>query len=193
VSIEAFVDNDGDADTLVVTLRTPSLSDGIEIRLEPSKLLYAVDRTAYVELLSSSLAIAQVAIPVDLPQPSALDPQPFEIVTPALVAPQIVTAYDGPLSELKASLSDYLESLGGLEGAAATNTTLRDSLLAAADQGMGLDWKERQALQAALKVTLRRTLVKFGVLTERAETTAEKLVAWFRVNVTTTTEAVPSV
>ncbi len=192
VSIEAFVDNDGDADTLVVTLKTPSLSDGIEIRLEPSKLLYAVDRTAYVELLSSSLAIAQAAIPDELTQPTELDPQPFESATPAVVAPQIVTEYDGPLSELKVPLAGFLESLGGLEGAASANTMLRDSILAAADQGMGLDWKEREALQAALKVTLRRTLVKFGVLTERAETTAEKLVVWFRANSPTIADAVPS-
>jgi hypothetical protein len=38
-SIEADVDSDGEVETLVVRLRTQTLPDGFEIRLEPSKLL----------------------------------------------------------------------------------------------------------------------------------------------------------
>lgn len=51
-SIDADVDTDGDVETLVVRLRTATLPEGFEIRLEPSKLLYAVDREMYVQLLA---------------------------------------------------------------------------------------------------------------------------------------------
>lgn len=182
VSIDAFVDDDGDADTLVVTLRTPSLPDGIELRLEPSKLLYAVDRTAYVELLASALSTSQPASQADSADEVIADQQSFEVVKQTPVLAQMVTAYDGPLSTLKPMLVAFLGSLGGLEGVAATSTSLPDSLLAAAGQGMGLDWIERESLQAALKVSMRRTLTKFGVESERAESTAERHVGWFRAN-----------
>lgn len=183
VSIEAFVDHDGDADTLVVTMKTPSLPDGIEMRLEPSELLYALDRTAYVELLASTISVPRpAASSIDLSEGGMADQTPFEIAAPTPIVAQIVTSYDGQLSPLKPALGTFLESLGGLEGVAATGTSLPDSLLAAAEQGMGLDWKERQSLQSALKVSLRRILIKFGVESERAENTAEKLVGWFRTN-----------
>ena len=47
---------------------------------------------------------------------------------------------------------------------------------------MGLDWTSREALQAAMKVALKRTLIKLGIETSRAEQTAEKLVAWLKTN-----------
>ena len=58
-SIEADIDTDGDVETLIVRLSTATLPDGFEIRLEPSKLLYAVDREMYVQLLASALGIPQ--------------------------------------------------------------------------------------------------------------------------------------
>lgn len=192
VSIEAFVDCDGDADTLVVTLTTLSLPDGIELRLEPSKLLYAVDRTAYVELLASALSTPQSASHVKMTEAVVADQIPFEVVAHAPVLAQIVTTYDGLLLPIKTALVSFLETLGGLEGVAATSTCLSDSLLAAAERGMGLDWTERESLQSALKVMLRRTLVKFGIEGERAENTAEKLVVWFRMNVPSTPKVSPA-
>src|ERR1700741_2901940 len=86
-----------------------------------------------------------------------------------------VPTYEGALSSLKTPLQDFLQALGGLEGAAATGTSLRDSILATAEGGMGLDWTSREPLQAAMKVSLRRTLIKFGIEPARAEQTAERL------------------
>ena len=56
-----------------------------------------------------------------------------------------------------------------------------DSLLATAEQNMGLDWKRREPLQARLKVACKRVLVQFGSAPEKAEDVAERLVAWLRV------------
>jgi hypothetical protein len=52
--------------------------------------------------------------------------------------------------------------------------------------------RSREPLQAAIKVALRRMLIKFGIEAARAEQTAERLVAWFRKNAATLTESVPA-
>ena len=56
-----------------------------------------------------------------------------------------------------------------------------DSLLATAEQNMGFDWKQREPLQARLKVACKRVLVQFGSVPEKAEDVAERFVAWLRV------------
>jgi len=58
---------------------------------------------------------------------------------------------------------------------------LIDSLLATADQNIGLDWKQRDALQARLKVALGRVLVQFGSDPAKARRLAERLLTWLRI------------
>jgi len=190
VSVDAQVETDDDVETLVVKLRTVTLPEGIEIRLEPSKLLYAVDRTAYVELLASAVAVPQQAVEVqEVLAAAAIEAAPLQAAVPMVTAAEVVPSYDGALSPLKTALQEHLLTLGGLEAAAATSgTTLRDSLLATAERSMGLDWTSRESLQAATKVALRRTLVKFGVEPERAEQTAERLVGWLKATAANLTE-----
>jgi hypothetical protein len=188
-SIDADVDTDGDVETLVVRLRTATLPEGVEIRLEPSKLLYAVDREMYVELLASALGIPQPAPEVEAVEPLPGEGAPLQAVAPVATTAEVVPTYDGALSILKTPLQEFLQTLGGLETAAATaRTNLCDSILATAERSMGLDWVSREPLQAAMKVALRRTLIKFGIETVRSEQTAERLVAWLRTNAATLTE-----
>jgi hypothetical protein len=189
-SIEADVDADGDVETLVVRLRTATLPEGFEVRLEPSKLLYAVDREMYVQLLASALGGPQ---PVEATAPSPVEGTPLRAATPVTATAEVVPTYDGALSSLKTPLQAFLQTLGGLEAAAATTgTKLRDSILATAEHGMGLDWTSREPLQAAIKVGLRRTLIKLGIEAARAEQTAERLVAWLKTNAATLTETTPA-
>lgn len=186
-SIEADVDTDGDVETLIVRLSTATLPDGFEIRLEPSKLLYAVDREMYVQLLASALGISQPAPETSVPVPP--EGMPLRAATPVAMTAEVVPTYDGALSSLKTPLQDFLRTLGGLEAAAATTgTNLSDSILATAEGGIGLDWTSREPLQAAMKVALRRTLIKFGIEPARAEQTAERLVAWLKTNAATIPE-----
>jgi hypothetical protein len=196
VSIDAAVDSDQDIAILVVKLRTASLPDGVELRLEPSELLYALDRTAYVELLASATSTfdEQTATAGD----NQISPQTIaeiiEVASPSAPAFDIVTSYEGALSSLKEPFQQLLQSLGGLESAlASTGTSLRDSLLATAESGMGLDWTVREPLLAGLKVSTRRMLAKFGVEGERAEQSAERVVSWLRTNAARLPEASPAI
>jgi Abortive infection C-terminus len=192
-SIDADVDADGDVETLVVKLRTATLPDGFEIRLEPSKLLYAIDREMYVQLLASALGAPQPAIQAESPLPIAVEGTPLRAATLVTATGEVVPTYEGALSSLKTALQEFLQTLGGLETAvASTGTNLRDSILATAEHRMGLDWTSREPLQAAMKVALRRTLTRFGIDSARAEQTAERLVAWFKKNAATLTEPAPA-
>jgi hypothetical protein len=67
-------------------------------------------------------------------------------------------------------------AVGGAGG-----TQLIDSLLATTEQNIGLDWKEREPIQARLKVACKRVLVQFGIAAAKAEAVAERLVSWLRV------------
>ena len=174
---------DDETGLLMVTLQTPSLPDGIELILEPSKLLYALDRFAYVELLRS----AAVPVPSVEAESTVAPIVSAQFVAAAPVTPQIVPEYNGSLSPLKGPLQEYLHGLGGLEGIWAS-TQLCDSILATAEGSMGLDWTSRPPLQAAMKVSLRRTLVRFGIEAKRAELTAEGLVAWLKTHAANLTE-----
>ena len=46
---------------------------------------------------------------------------------------------------------------------------------------MGLDWKQREPLQARLKVACKRVLVQFGTASDKAEGVAERFVGWLRI------------
>src|SRR6202795_3450522 len=192
-SIDADVDTDGDVETLVVRLRTATLPEGFEIRLEPSQLLYAIDREMYVQLLASELGGRQPVIQVESTAPTPVEGTPLRAATPVTATAEVVPTYEGALSSLKSPLQDFLQTLAGLEAAvASTGTNLRDSILATAERRMGLDWTSREPLQAAMKVALRRTLIRFGIEAARAEQTAERLVAWFKKNGATLTESAPA-
>jgi Type I restriction enzyme HindI endonuclease subunit-like, C-terminal/Abortive infection C-terminus len=175
VTMSASIDDE--TGLLMVTMRVSPEDEGIELILEPSKLLYALDRLVYVELLRT----AAIAAPSAEAEPKGAPIVTGPFAEASTVMSQVVSAYEGPLSQLKGPIQGFLDSLGGLEAVVAP-TSLRDSLLATAERNMGLDWTEREPLQARMKVALKRTLSKFGIAPDRAEKTAERLVGWFRAN-----------
>jgi hypothetical protein len=192
VSIRASIDSDSGADTLVVVFSSQYLPDEIELRLEPSELLYALDRTAYLELLVSSSLPTQEE-QEEVPAVEAIaEAVPAVAVSTSSSTAQIVVTYDGQLSALKGALDAQLLTMGGLESALGTaNTSFRDSLLATAEQHIGLDWNERLPMRAAMKVGIKRICLRFGIDPIRAEQNSETLTGWFAANAPAQTGAVP--
>ena len=95
---------------------------------------------------------------------------------------ETVPRYAGLLASLQPGLKDFLLAEGlPPDGVAADGTILVDSLLATAEQNMGLDWKQRAQLQARLKVASKRLLIQFGTDPVRADEVAERLVTWMRI------------
>jgi hypothetical protein len=190
VTLEATIEDGEESQLLLLKVRGTDTGDEIEIRVPPSKILYALDRTAYVGFLLESPTQAapepQVAAIVEAAEP-AKPAHPAE----QLPAPQeVLHAYQGALLPLKGSLDQYLDSLGPpVADLAHSGKNVSDSLLATAEQHMGTDWRERETLQAGMKVALRRTLIRFGVDATRADEAAGHLVSWFRIQVADNAEA----
>lgn len=187
VSVEARIDEDGERPMVVFSVATGPRGEAIELRVEPSRLLYGIDRSAYIEVLKTADLVVAEAEEVEGEEKEAAAPAPLASpgigAAPAAVPlTEIVPTYEGLLELLRAGLGDFL-SAGGVDPAAPAvgGARLTDSLLATVEQNMGLDWKRREPLQARLKVACKRVLVQFGSAPEKAEDVAERLVAWLRV------------
>jgi hypothetical protein len=187
VSVEARIDEDGERPMVVFSVATGPRGEAIELRVEPSRLLYGIDRSAYIEVIRTADLVAAEAEEVEGEEEESAVPEPAAppgIGAVSLAGPltEILPTYAGLLEPLRAGLGDFLSAEGvDPAGAAEGGARLIDSLLATAEQNMGLDWKRREPLQARLKVACKRVLVQFDSATEKAEEVAERLVAWLRV------------
>lgn len=185
VSVEVRIDEDGDRPMVVFSVATGPRAEAIELRVEPSRLLYGIDRSAYIEVLrTADLVVTEEG--EDAKVGAAVAETAFIpgiAATPATVPiSEFVPTYEGLLEPLRAGLGEFLIAQDvGPAGAAEGDARLTDSLLATAEQNMGLDWRQREPLQARLKVACKRVLVQFGSAPHKAEDVAERLVAWLRV------------
>lgn len=185
VEVKATVDPDGDLSVVVLSITTGGAAEAIEIWVEPSRLLYGVDRSAYIEVLST--AAAELADQEEEPKTTV-----SERVEEARLAPEtdrwplarVVTGYEGRFAVLRSGLESFLQGEGwSAEEAGEGEDDLVESLLTSMDHNLGLDWKNRELLQARLKVASRRLLVRFGFERQRAEEVAERFIAWLRIQV----------
>ena len=182
VTAESSIEYEDDSPVLVISLKTGSLPDGVELRIEPSRLLYTIDRTAYIELLAASAAEAAAAGTGE----GAKAEETLRVTSGELkeAAPrtEVILTYAGFLLSLKEQLQAYVASLGLPEPSGApSGANLIDSLLGTAEANMGTDWRDREALQARMRVAFRRTLAQFSISDDAARECAEHLVAWFKI------------
>ena len=199
VSVEARIDDDADRPVVVFSVTTGPKGEAIELRIEPSRLLYGIDREAYVEVLETAERAMK--------EPDEADEEAEEeaavraaVEVPAIPVPvgpvtELVPAYDGVLRPFRAGVEGFLIAEGVDPAARGTaGTQLIDSLLATIEQNIGLDWKQRDAIQARLKVACKRLFVQFGTAGQRADAVADRLVSWLRVQMpeAETTVATPS-
>jgi hypothetical protein len=177
VQVETSIDEDEEFPMIQVKFQVVGMSDEIELLIEPSRLLYHIDRTAYIELLSSS-EIRQVEVPptVEVPEIPSVK---LQDTSPSV---QIIRSYEGFLSSLRIELERYLSTFGLSKIISASGEQkIIDSILATAEANMGLDWTSRDVLQAKIKVALGRVLITFGVEREESKKIAEHLVTWFKI------------
>jgi hypothetical protein len=183
VSMEARIDEEGERPMVVFSVATGP-GEAIELRVEPSRLLYGIDRSAYVEVLKTAdLVVAEEEEGEDTEEAVApAEPAAVDTTSVGVPLAELVPAYGGPLEALRQALSAFLTA-EGVDSASESpgGVRLTDSLLATVEQNMGLDWKRRESLQARLKVACKRVLVQFGSDAVKADNAAERLVAWLRV------------
>lgn len=181
VAVETSVEDDVDLPIILVKLRTGTLSEDIVLRVEPSRLLYSIDRTAYVELLSA-VEIDHAEISDHEKTVVESKEKPAELIEQdTLPTVEFQKVYTGSLIPLKAEFEAYLGVLKiPIDNTSPNGENMIDSLLATAESNMGTDWEKRDMLQAMMKIALRRVLVKFGVDGKMATESADHLVTWFR-------------
>lgn len=128
--------------------------------MEPSRLLYGMDRAAYVEVLESLPSTFEVEDggEVETAEEAAALP-PLATAAKSPVRPQIIKSYTGRFAGLKAGLNQLLTDQG--VSAAAIKRVL-DSLLAAFDEAAVLDWQHREPMRARVVVALKRVLKTAG-------------------------------
>ena len=186
-SIEVRVDEDDGRPVAVFSVTTRTRGEAIELRVEPSRLLYEVDREAYVEVLETAELVAAEAEEEDGEiEGEVAVPEPEGVPTDEAVAvggpgTVLVRTYSGKLDTIRSGLGAFLTTAGvNLTETSAGAEQLVDSLLATAEQNMGLDWKIREQLQARLKVACKRVFIRFGTAPQNADEVAKQIVVWLR-------------
>jgi hypothetical protein len=180
VRIEAEVEQDQRGSILVISLTVGGKAEAIELRIEPSRLLYGIDRTAFVGVLSyapETIEEVESENDGDLDvQEAPEQPRPNNLSTQAQPLSVFVDEYSGLFANLREGLRRFLigESI-----ASEPSIELVNSLLATAEKNSGVDWLSREGLQARMKIGFRRVLFKAGV--ENADA-PERLLMWLKVN-----------
>jgi hypothetical protein len=183
VSVQARIDEEGERPMVVFSVATGPRGEAIELRVEPSRLLYGIDRSAYVEVLRTADLVMAEPEEAESEEGPAVAPVESGVSAPAMPVPltEFVPTYAGMLAPLRSALGSFLTAQGvDLAKVVAGGAQLVESLLATAEENMGLDWKQREPLQARLKVACKRVLVQFGSTPEKADELAELLLAWLR-------------
>lgn len=185
--IDVRVDEEEIGPILVVSMTVGGKEEAIQLRIEPSRLLYSIDRPGFVEFLSESLTALALAVGEEedeslyLPFRDA-ESEPVEATVPTKEPPSVFVAdeYEGTLSRLRPALQGFLLSEGLL---LVPDPRLLNSLLAAAEQNRGVDWRTREMLRSRMKFSSRRLLRRFGLEREKAKAGAERLLTWLRIQV----------
>lgn len=175
VAVEAEIDDDDG--TVVLGFNTRALAEGLTLRLEPSRLLYAMDRAAYVEILGALPSTFEVEPGSDLPEAK---PSPeMAVATTIPVKLRVVKSYSGRYSSLKEGLKRFLAQQGLTDPDIAR---IRDSLLAAFDENTPLDWAVHDSLRARVLVALKRVLKTRGPKHPSPDKLAGTLLQWLVEN-----------
>ena len=188
--VAASVDDDGEVPVFILSIGTPGLPEGVELRVEPSRLMYALDRGAYVEVLASSTVdLLEDAQSTEAEVPEGAS-SPAEATSAEVPLVRFTPAYSGKLGGVLSELASYLKtlSLRPDESLVDPDASLAPSLLATAELYMGVDWRDRQSLQSGMRVALIRILSRFGVPMAQAKLNAQHIASWLRIKVTTDLE-----
>jgi hypothetical protein len=197
VGVEASVDQEGAGPILVVSLTVGGREEAIQLRIEPSRLLYGLDRTAFLGVLTEvpetlSRTAEDELEARDIPTislPGALPPSGRPEPSGGLSAGLARSHRLGMFKALRSGLRTFLisESIS-----ANPHDQLLSSLLASAELNSGIDWQTRDGLQSRMKIGFRRVLAKQGVDPTKIPDLSERLLTWLRLNVPASTNQTPA-
>lgn len=166
-------------DVIVIEITTGDEDGGLTLRIEPSRFLYGVDRTAYIEVLNrvGRQTVGQF-IPAEIP---VLLPEWVPSATAFMAEEVSASSYVGDYGDLRAPLKSFLANEGILQQLEpVAQDYLVNSLLRMLDENIGIDWETRDTLQARIKVLCKRRLVNRGLDPITAKEASERFVEWLK-------------
>lgn len=193
--IEVTVDSD--AGTVVVLRISMSQSDRpIELRLQPSRILYDIDRELYLQALEIARLDAEPEVPAE---PSAVESTSSarEVTADKSSAPEdskqsetgvgrfsgltplvrFAEEGDSGLSVFRPRVEELVRAWKSARAHDGVDVDLVSSLLATASLNLVLDWHKRSDVLAGMRVSLRRVLTSFAVSAESALEISDTIVA----------------
>lgn len=192
VAMNAKVEFEDDLPVLIVSLSIGNKPETIDLRIEPSRLLYSIDRTAFVGVLTDAPETLEEYGESEegIVRPPAATPAPAPVTSAHTEPPAVVVVgeYPGAFANLRNGLRAFVISEGINAG---SNDELLNSLLATADSNSGVDWQTRENLQARMKVGFRRVLAKQGIDPSKITDASERLLTWLKVCAPTDTTQEP--
>jgi hypothetical protein len=171
---------DHDASVVELEFKTAAHGEGLKLRVEPSRLLYGLDRAAYVEILESLPAAFAPMREVEEDEEGEAAPEPFLATRAAPIDIRRIKSYSGHFNDLKADLAAFLSEQGLREKDV---KALQESLLDAFEQTAAFEWPKRDSLSARVLIGLKRVLKASKLKHPPAETLAQSLLRWFALKV----------
>ena len=185
VTVKAKVEFEDDLPVLIVSLSIGNKPETTDLRIEPSRLLYGIDRTAFVGVLSDTPETLEEEAEDEDEEEEETPPVAVRVTDPETVihtepaAVVVVGEYSGVFANLRDGLRAFVVSEGLT---AAPSDELLNSLLATAETNSGVDWQSRENLQARMKVGFRRVLSKEGIDLTRVSDASDRLLTWLKVS-----------
>ena len=187
VVVSAQIDEDEAHPVFVLSVTTGGEEEAIELRAEPSRLLYEIDRPAYIEVLRTVRKLAE-ADREDTVEEEAGESElrkskpPIPVSTRRMEEPIVVItdSYKGQVQVLRRPLEDFLKSENIDPDLSSASGTLLDSLLATLEGNIGLDWETRETIQSRIKVGCKRVFMRHGIDADSAEEAADRLLSWLK-------------
>lgn len=184
VSVKVAVEEGEEAAGTVLSVFIRGNGEPVELRIEPSRLLFGVDREAYLEMLQTAgpFVVERDEYPDESESAAAASKPGIVRKDKATAASSITTLlpeYSGVLDAVRDDLAAFLVTEGTqLPKPGVGAEQLVASLLGTAEKNMHLDWQVRETVQAGMRVAFNRVLVQFGFDRQYAKGLAARIVGW---------------
>ena len=186
--MKAKVETDEAGPILIVSMNVAGKKEEVvNMRIVPSRLLFGLDREAFVEVLKevpADLVVVETEAPSTVTAETAETPATEEPPREKAKTISPVPLLTGQLTPVAVAIVDFLKAEGVAEA-----HSLAAKLAETAAQNMGVDWDQRESLQASLRLSLRRTLILNEITPDVAGSWAERLVEWLKIKLRTTANA----
>lgn len=184
--IHTEISDDG---SLVVKFKAGFLTEGFDLVVPPSELLFNLDRRAYVDVLEALAGIERSDEDTKVSEPESPTKGEIDevgVTQPPITRwryPEMITEYEGLFSQYVNVFYEYIFH-GIFEGKedAGKVRNLTFTILKGMEDLSVVDWPIRQSTLSAVKLLIKRCLKICSISDEDTDRTTGMLVSWLKDN-----------